>query len=949
MRSTHHERPEPSGDGPATWVGSPKVPSRPGGDVAGPPATKLPHSCCVAVNRARRQQEESRGAAPTPVSAAWHPGDPPGRRQFVHLPADRPFALDGGGPAPRRHHRLRDLGRSSTPRPPTPSWCATPGPATATSPARSAPATRRRVGGRAWSGPGCPIDTDRYFVVCANVLGGCQGTTGPASIDPATGRPYGPPFPVVTIRDMVRAQAALADHLGVRAWLSVIGGSMGGMQALEWGITYPDRVRSIIPIATCAQATAQQIAWSAVGRRAVRLDPGLRGGDYYDAEPGDGPDEGLAVARMLAQITFRSDDVFTDRFGRELADGDGDRSGCGSASRSSATSTTTATSSSAASTPTATSSSARRWTSTTSAAGRGGLEAAMARIKAPTLVVGIWSDMLYPSYQQQQIRQLLDGRRPPGRVRGDRLAPRPRRVPHRPRPGGGGRVGLPRRRGEGPMSNDDLHPESVAVRAGPGRQRHRAGADRVGIVGVRHAVVGRGPSDVDGGPRRAVLQPLLQPDGEGLRGRRRRLRGGRSGTGLRVGHGGAGLGRVRAVLARRPHRRPAPHLLGHPAVPARGVRRASASTSPSSTPRSPEPSPTRCGPGGRCWSSPRRPPTRSWRSPTSTSWAPSAVRSRWSTRRSPRRSSSSRCRSGVDLVLHSATKGIAGHNDATLGVVAGARRAARRHLELRRSCTAPAPRPTTPRTGCGASAPWPCASSARARPRCAWPRSWSGTRPWPPCATRGLASHPQHDLAKRQMAFGGSMLAFDLAGGLDAGAPVRRGGAAGPDGVVARRARDARHQPGQLDPRRARRRRAGSRPASDRDWCGCRSGSSTRTICWPTSSRHSATERQGVSASSVVAAFDLAGTRHRDQLVVAVEQEDGEAGLAAGRAGEHGPGGLGAMTGSQEAAADQHDPAVVDGRLGVHPPAPATTVRGQLLDAAREGAAVLRRPVRLDP
>jgi homoserine O-acetyltransferase len=130
-------------------------------------------------------------------------------------------------------------------------------------------------------GPGLAIDTDRYFVVCANVLGGCQGSTGPASIEPGTRRPYGSRFPVITIRDMVRMQARLGDHLGIEQWLSVLGGSMGGMQVLEWGITYPERVRSLVAIATCAQATAQQIAWGAIGRRAIRLDPRWRGGDYY--------------------------------------------------------------------------------------------------------------------------------------------------------------------------------------------------------------------------------------------------------------------------------------------------------------------------------------------------------------------------------------------------------------------------------------------------------------------------------------------------------------------------------------------------------------------------------------------------------------------------------------------------------------------------------------------
>ena len=134
-------------------------------------------------------------------------------------------------------------------------------------------------------GPGRALDTDRYFVVCTNVLGGCQGTTGPASIDPDTGRPYGSSFPVVTVRDMVRAQRRLADELGIGRWLSVIGGSMGGMQVLEWGVIYPGRVRSLIAIASSGAASAQQIAWSAVGRQAISNDPKWRNGDYYDRPP----------------------------------------------------------------------------------------------------------------------------------------------------------------------------------------------------------------------------------------------------------------------------------------------------------------------------------------------------------------------------------------------------------------------------------------------------------------------------------------------------------------------------------------------------------------------------------------------------------------------------------------------------------------------------------------
>jgi homoserine O-acetyltransferase len=343
-----------------------------------------------------------------PVSGAWRTGDPPGRRQFHTFAADRPFALDGGvtlhevtvayetwGMLDERasnavllchawtgdSHAAGDAGRGH----PAPGW---------------------------WDdliGPGRAIDTDRWFVVCANVLGGCQGSTGPASPHPADGRPYGSRFPVVTIRDMVRAQARLATHLGITTWHSVVGGSMGGMQVLEWALTFPQRVRSIVPIATCAQATAQQIAWGAIGRRVIRLDPRWRGGDYYDAPAGEGPSEGLAVARMIAQVTFRSDNVFTDKFGRDLADGNelsdsldlwqrfeveryleyhGDKL-------------------------------VRRFdTNSYLVIGkamdlhdvgrhRGGLEAAMARVRVPALTMGIWSDMLYPTYQQRQIAALL--------------------------------------------------------------------------------------------------------------------------------------------------------------------------------------------------------------------------------------------------------------------------------------------------------------------------------------------------------------------------------------------------------------------------------------------------------------------------------------------------------------------------------------------------------------
>jgi len=162
-------------------------------------------------------------------------------------------------------------------------------------------------------GPGRALDPTRSFIVCVNVLGGCQGSTGPASLDPDTGKPYGSSFPVVTIRDMVRTQALLADHLGVRAWQAVVGGSMGGMQALEWAVMFPERVRSLVALATTAAASAQQIAWSMVGRRAILVDPNFAGGDYYDHED---PLRGLQVARMLGHMTYLSQEALQRKFGR---------------------------------------------------------------------------------------------------------------------------------------------------------------------------------------------------------------------------------------------------------------------------------------------------------------------------------------------------------------------------------------------------------------------------------------------------------------------------------------------------------------------------------------------------------------------------------------------------------------------------------------------------------
>ena len=167
-------------------------------------------------------------------------------------------------------------------------------------------------------GPGRPFDTDRFFVICSNVIGGCMGSTGPASLNPQTREPYGLDFPIVTIADMVRAQALLIDHLGIDTLLCVAGGSMGGMQVLQWAATYPDRVFAALPIATAARHSSQNIAFHEVGRQAIMADPDWRGGRYL--VDGTRPGKGLAVARMAAHITYLSESALHRKFGRNLQD-----------------------------------------------------------------------------------------------------------------------------------------------------------------------------------------------------------------------------------------------------------------------------------------------------------------------------------------------------------------------------------------------------------------------------------------------------------------------------------------------------------------------------------------------------------------------------------------------------------------------------------------------------
>jgi homoserine O-acetyltransferase len=341
-----------------------------------------------------------------PASGAWREGDPIGNRQFVGLADDRPFVLEGGGMLRSIRVAFETWGSLDATASNAVLVChALTGDSHAAGP--SGPGHPTAGWWDDLIGPGRAIDTDRFFVVCANVLGGCQGTTGPASDDPATGRPYAASFPSVSMRDIVRTQAAVADHLGVAQWLTVIGGSMGGMQVLEWGVMFPHRVRSLVTIASTAAATAQQIAWSSIGRSTIALDPKWRNGDYYDAAPGDGPHQGLAVARELAQVTYRTEGVFDERFGRSVLDQRDDRftlwqrfdvegyldyHGAKLVRRFDANSYLVIN---------------RAMDLHDLGRGRGGVDAALGRIRVPCLVASIDSDGLYPPRLQEQLRDVL--------------------------------------------------------------------------------------------------------------------------------------------------------------------------------------------------------------------------------------------------------------------------------------------------------------------------------------------------------------------------------------------------------------------------------------------------------------------------------------------------------------------------------------------------------------
>ncbi|HSN06932.1 MAG TPA: homoserine O-acetyltransferase, partial [Candidatus Angelobacter sp.] len=255
-------------------------------------------------------------------------------------------------------------------------------------------------------GPGAAIDTRRWYVVAPNVLGGCQGTTGPAS-DAGDGRPYGSRFPRITVADQVAVEARLADVLGIDRWASVIGGSMGGMRALEWAVAAPDRVASALVLAVGAVASADQIGTQTTQSLAITSDPGWHGGDYHDAGPGAGPWRGLGVARRIAHLTYRSAGELEERFGNAARDGEDPLGGGRWAVQSYLDHQADRL---------AHRFDAGSYVALTDAMstwdlgrGRGGVDAALGTIRLPLVVGGVDSDRLYPLEQQRRIADVAPG------------------------------------------------------------------------------------------------------------------------------------------------------------------------------------------------------------------------------------------------------------------------------------------------------------------------------------------------------------------------------------------------------------------------------------------------------------------------------------------------------------------------------------------------------------
>ena len=338
-----------------------------------------------------------------PASGAWRPGDPPGRRTFLSVFRDEPLRLQAGGALTGIEVAYETWGRLDERR----ANAVLVSHALTGDTHVAGPPQEGHTQPGWWDGlvgPGKGIDTDRWFVVCPNVLGGCQGTTGP-SMTAADGRPYGSRFPRITIADQVAVEAALADALGIRRWAGVIGGSMGGMRTLEWAVAYPDRVGAAIVVACGAAASAEQIALGTTQIRAIRLDPAFAGGDYYGAADGEGPHEGLGLARRIGHLSYRTEAEVAQRFGRNHQEAEvpleGGRYAIESyldhhadklVHRFDANSYVLLTES---------------MNHHDIGRGRGGVPAALARVEAEVTMIGIDSDRLYPLYLQREIAGLV--------------------------------------------------------------------------------------------------------------------------------------------------------------------------------------------------------------------------------------------------------------------------------------------------------------------------------------------------------------------------------------------------------------------------------------------------------------------------------------------------------------------------------------------------------------
>lgn len=251
--------------------------------------------------------------APPPASGAWLEGDPPGNRRFFGV---EDVQLEAGGILPQVSLAYETWGELNAERT---NAVLVLHALTGDSHIRGSAAPGHPTSGW-WTtliGPGAPIDTNKYFVVAPNIIGGCQGSTGPAYLMNESER-WGSRFPFLTIRDSVTVEQHLANHLGVDQWELVIGGSLGGMRALEWAATFPDRVRRLVPVATTALTSADQIAWAHTQLAAIKADQGFLGGDFYDQAAGEGPHRGLSIARQIAQTTYRSATEFEVRFGQSV-------------------------------------------------------------------------------------------------------------------------------------------------------------------------------------------------------------------------------------------------------------------------------------------------------------------------------------------------------------------------------------------------------------------------------------------------------------------------------------------------------------------------------------------------------------------------------------------------------------------------------------------------------